>query len=115
MILGMAILKHTYSVIKYISVIAITIGLIMVTMESSAQTPSLTNATSVPQSNIDNNQSNVDYSIKGSFRLMIGVSLLIFSLFASALTGVYQEQLFKNYGKHPKEAQFYMVIVIFLI
>jgi UDP-xylose/UDP-N-acetylglucosamine transporter B4 len=37
----------------------------------------------------------------------IGILLLVFALFMSSLLGIYQEVLYKEHGKHPKEAMFY--------
>jgi UDP-xylose/UDP-N-acetylglucosamine transporter B4 len=39
----------------------------------------------------------------------IGILLLVFALFMSSLLGIYQEVLYKEHGKHPKEAMFYTV------
>ena len=40
--------------------------------------------------------------------------MLTFALFMSARMGIYQEQVYAKYGKHPKEALFYNVSVITL-
>ena len=40
-------------------------------------------------------------------RWAFGMLLLLFGLFGSATTGVFQEKLFAQFGKHPKEALFY--------
>ena len=39
----------------------------------------------------------------------VGVCVLTFALFMSARMGIYQEQVYKQYGKHPSEALFYNV------
>ena len=47
-------------------------------------------------------------SIDGFF-FTVGISMLTFALFASAYMGIYQEQVYGKYGKHPGEALFYNV------
>ena len=42
-------------------------------------------------------------------RWCVGISMLTFALFMSARMGIYQEVIYKKYGKHPKEALFYSV------
>lgn len=37
----------------------------------------------------------------------MGILLLTMALFVSAGMGIYQEQLYKRYGKHPFEALYY--------
>lgn len=41
------------------------------------------------------------------FRWVLGITLLTVALFVSAGMGIYQEQLYKRYGKHPFEALYY--------
>lgn len=41
------------------------------------------------------------------YRWALGIGLLTLALFVSAGMGIYQEQLYKRYGKHPFEALFY--------
>lgn len=41
------------------------------------------------------------------FRWALGIGLLTLALFVSAGMGIYQEQLYKRYGKHPFEALYY--------
>lgn len=38
-----------------------------------------------------------------------GIAMLTFALLMSARMGIFQEMLYKQYGKHPKEALFYNV------
>ena len=38
--------------------------------------------------------------------------MLTFALFMSARMGIYQEQVYGKYGKHPGEALFYNVSII---
>lgn len=41
------------------------------------------------------------------YRWALGIGLLTLALFVSAGMGIYQEQLYKRYGKHPFEALYY--------
>lgn len=41
------------------------------------------------------------------FRWSLGIGLLTLALFVSAGMGIYQEQLYKRYGKHPFEALYF--------
>ncbi|CAG2113885.1 unnamed protein product [Medioppia subpectinata] len=79
-----------YSASKYISVLIITIGIIICTLASVRDT--------------DKSHSNETIS---SFDWTFGILLLLFSLFVSANTGIFQEKLFQQFGKHPREALFY--------
>lgn len=45
----------------------------------------------------------------GVMGYLTGVALLTVALFMSARLGVYQEVLYATYGKHDKEAMFYIV------
>lgn len=43
------------------------------------------------------------------FWWVIGIILLSTALFLSARMGIYQESIYKVYGKHPNEALYYTV------
>jgi len=45
----------------------------------------------------------------------VGLSLLLFTLFASSYMGVLQERLAARFGKHPRESLFYNVRVFYLV
>lgn len=45
----------------------------------------------------------------------IGITILTAALFISARMGIYQEVLYKKFGKHPNEALFYTVNKIYSI
>lgn len=87
LILGVIILKKSYKLEKYLSVMLITIGIIMCTIMSA---------------------SNVKESKSGDiFTMAKGIFLLVFALALSALMGLWQESIYKKHGKHPREALFY--------
>lgn len=43
---------------------------------------------------------------------ILGITILTFALFTSARMGLFQEVLYKKYGKHPREALFFTVLSI---
>eukprot|EP00088_Acartia_fossae_P070784 TRINITY_DN9563_c0_g1_i3.p1 TRINITY_DN9563_c0_g1~~TRINITY_DN9563_c0_g1_i3.p1 ORF type:complete len:334 (-),score=25.67 TRINITY_DN9563_c0_g1_i3:557-1558(-) len=92
MIMGVVILGKRYTVEKYSSVLMITIGIATCTIMSA--------------------QSNKIKSSEGTetdnFWLAVGISLLTFALFMSARMGIYQEVIYSEHGKHPKEAMFFL-------
>ncbi|XP_059490226.1 UDP-xylose and UDP-N-acetylglucosamine transporter-like isoform X2 [Neocloeon triangulifer] len=105
LILGMMILKRSYSNVKIASVITITIGIAIFSVQSG----------SILKSEVhnegDNKEVKSDYRIYGMdleyMKWLFGVSLLLVALFLSARMGIYQEVLFKTYGRHSSEALFY--------
>ncbi|TDH09439.1 hypothetical protein EPR50_G00086920 [Perca flavescens] len=94
MILGIIILKKRYSASKYLSVALISAGIFICTIMSARQM------------NVGNDGSEE----QGFYALMhwlIGIGMLTFALLMSARMGIFQETLYKQYGKHSKEALFY--------
>uniref|UniRef100_H2V215 Solute carrier family 35 member B4 n=1 Tax=Takifugu rubripes TaxID=31033 RepID=H2V215_TAKRU len=81
MILGIIILKKRYSPSKYLSIGLISFGIFICTIMSAKQVVSL------PPN--------------------WGIAMLTFALLMSARMGIFQETLYKEYGKHSKEALFY--------
>lgn len=90
MALGIILLNKRYSISKYIAVVIITIGITVATIASAHQIGS------------------TDGDGQETLQLTIGVIILIAALFSSARMGIYQEMLYKECGKHPREAMFYM-------
>ena len=89
MITEKIVLGRIHSTSKHISVILITIGICIYTFASSK---------------LIKNEKN------GGFMEWIwGITLLSTSLVLSSRMGVYQEQIHTQWGRHPKEALFYMV------
>jgi len=96
MIMGIIILKKTYELSKYVSVFMITLGIIVCTIVSGSNVQS----TQV-------NQVAEESAFSVFFWWTLGISLLTVALFISARMGLYQEVLYKRYGKYPDEALFY--------
>ncbi|XP_029184756.1 UDP-xylose and UDP-N-acetylglucosamine transporter-like [Acropora muricata] len=92
LVLGMIILKRRYELSKYLSVFMITAGICLCTL-ASAKKLEFNSPTGDPVT---------DYKW-----LSVGVVLLVLALLLSARTGIYQEQMYAEYGKHPREALFY--------
>ncbi|RUS80746.1 hypothetical protein EGW08_011469 [Elysia chlorotica] len=93
LILGVLILKRSYKPTKYLSVVLITIGIVICTIASSNQKEKMVGHTG---------DATYDYMI-----WVTGLFLLVLSLFLSARMGIFQEQTYAVYGKHPSEALFY--------
>jgi len=91
MILGIVLLKKRYSLTKYVSVMGISVGIALCTIMSSS-------AKSDPGSP-DTGGSWASFAV--------GILMLTFALFMSARMGIYQEVIYAEHGKHPKEALFY--------
>lgn len=95
MIMGIIILHKRYDFSKYLSVFMITMGIVVCTVVSG--------------SNVESTQ--VNQTEKSAFSVFfwwtLGISLLTVALFISARMGLYQEVLYKRYGKYPDEALFY--------
>ena len=80
--------RRHYPASKYVSVAMVTVGVLL----STAATAQLKTS----------GETSGDLG-----RWSFGMLLLLFGLFGSATTGVFQEKLFTTFGKHPKEALFY--------
>jgi len=93
LIMGVLFLKKSYKPTKYLSVVFVTIGIIACTIASARQKEKMASQTG---------DEVYDY-----FIWMIGVGLVVLSLFLSAFMGIFQEKTYSKYGKHPAEALFY--------
>jgi len=97
MILGMIMLNKRYTPLKYLSVLMISAGIATCTIMSAKDVKGKdTDAEDEPEGD--------DWEM---FHWLTGISMLTFALFLSARMGIYQEVIYKRYGKHPKEALFY--------
>ncbi|KAF6714950.1 UDP-xylose and UDP-N-acetylglucosamine transporter [Oryzias melastigma] len=94
MILGVIILKKRYSAEKYLSIALVSAGIFICTIMSAKQV----NASS---------EGSEEQSFSAFVHWLIGIAMLTFALLMSARMGIFQEMLYKQYGKHPKEALFY--------
>lgn len=94
MILGIIILNKRYSVSKYISIALVSVGIFICTYMSAKQLSS-------------NSNSSDEDGVLAFVWWLIGIAMLTFALLMSALMGIFQETLYKKYGKHAKEALFY--------
>jgi len=89
MILGIVLLNKRYSLTKYVSVLGISVGIALCTIMSSSSKSDSSDA-------------------GGSWvSFTVGIFMLTFALFMSARMGIYQEVIYAEHGKHPKEALFY--------
>ncbi|XP_022107262.1 UDP-xylose and UDP-N-acetylglucosamine transporter-like isoform X2 [Acanthaster planci] len=99
MVLGVILLKKKYPAYKYLSILMITVGICTCTI-MSAKTG-------------NKKQGNEATELEGPMTaydvgmLTVGILMLTLALFMSARMGIYQETLYQEYGKHPREALFY--------
>ncbi|XP_077326918.1 nucleotide sugar transporter SLC35B4 [Lithobates pipiens] len=94
MVLGIMILHKRYTFSKYLSIALVSFGIFICTLMSAKQ------VTSQPASSDE----------EGFVTLLwwlLGIAALTFALLMSARMGIFQETLYKEYGKHSKEALFY--------
>ncbi|KAE8616740.1 hypothetical protein XENTR_v10008876 [Xenopus tropicalis] len=94
MVLGIIILKKRYSVSKYLSIALVSVGIFICTLMSAKQVASY-------------QTSNVDDGFSAFLWWLLGIAALTFALLVSARMGIFQETLYKEFGKHSKEALFY--------
>ncbi|XP_037925751.1 UDP-xylose and UDP-N-acetylglucosamine transporter [Hermetia illucens] len=101
MIMGILILKKRYELSKYVSVLMITAGIVICTIVSGSDVQDTSNPDIRKPQGTEKSQFSV------FFWWTLGITLLTVALFISARMGIYQEVLYKRYGKHPREALFY--------
>ncbi|MEE6481758.1 hypothetical protein FKM82_012959, partial [Ascaphus truei] len=88
------ILKRRYSTSKYLSIALVSLGIFICTLMSAKQ--------------VTSSQTSSDEDGFTAFLWwLLGISALTFALLMSARMGIFQETLYKKYGKHSKEALFY--------
>jgi len=104
MVMGIIILKKRYDIWKYISVFMITGGIILCTIVSGSKVEQI-KATEAAAAELEAKTAAMGFSV--FFWWSLGISLLTVALFISARMGIYQEVLYKRYGKYPNEALFY--------
>ncbi|GAB0098832.1 UDP-xylose and UDP-N-acetylglucosamine transporter [Sergentomyia squamirostris] len=99
MIMGIVILNKKYDFSKYFSVFLITFGIVICTIVSGSEVKESKSAAKEVEEESD--------PATVFFWWTLGITLLTVALFISARMGIYQEVLYKRYGKHPREALYY--------
>ncbi|KAG1957597.1 UDP-xylose and UDP-N-acetylglucosamine transporter [Pimephales promelas] len=94
MVLGIVILKKRYSMSKYLSIALVSLGIFICTIMSAKQVSVEKGATE-------------EDGVYAFMHWLLGIAMLTFALLMSARMGIFQETLYKKYGKHSKEALFY--------
>ncbi|NXQ43813.1 S35B4 protein, partial [Catharus fuscescens] len=94
MALGIIILKRRYSASKYASIALVSLGIFTCTLMSAKQVAS-------------DSSLNAEDGPQAFLWWLLGIAALTFALLMSARMGIFQETLYKKFGKHPKEALFY--------
>ncbi|XP_053111606.1 UDP-xylose and UDP-N-acetylglucosamine transporter [Hemicordylus capensis] len=95
MALGIIILKKRYSIFKYTSIALVSLGIFTCTFMSAKQ------VTSMSSTGEDED------GVSAFLWWLLGIAALTFALLMSARMGIFQETLYKEFGKHSKEALFY--------
>ncbi|XP_030567714.1 UDP-xylose and UDP-N-acetylglucosamine transporter-like [Drosophila novamexicana] len=96
MIMGIILLKKRYNLRQYSSVAMITVGIILCTLVSSGDVKDNTH-----------HSLKVETSYSDFFWWSVGIALLTIALLVTSYMGIYQEIIYKHYGKHPNEALFF--------
>ncbi|EDV53256.1 UDP-xylose and UDP-N-acetylglucosamine transporter [Drosophila erecta] len=94
MCLGTLILKRSYRLSQYISVLMISVGIFVCTYFSS---PDL----------VGKRESLDSSAEEDKFWWLLGVALLVLALFVSSYMGITQELLYRRHGKCAREALYY--------
>ncbi|XP_064399731.1 UDP-xylose and UDP-N-acetylglucosamine transporter-like [Halichondria panicea] len=97
MVMGILILKKSYSASKYVAVFMIFVGISLATFASAQYMNG--------ESSDEGTSSETSYT--SIVTMTIGIVMLLTALFGSARMGIFQELLYKEHGKHPREAMFY--------
>lgn len=100
MVMGIIILKKQYTPLKYLSVIMITAGIVICTIQSG---------TEVKGHGSEHRTAEEDEALRAMdiFWWAVGIAILTFALFLSARMGIFQETLYQKHGKYPWEALYY--------
>ncbi|NWI64534.1 S35B4 protein, partial [Todus mexicanus] len=85
-----------YSVSKYTSIALVSLGIFTCTFMSAKQVAS-------------DSSLNKEDGLQVFLWWLLGIAALTFALLMSARMGIFQETLYKQFGKHSKEALFYNV------
>ncbi|KAI6216010.1 hypothetical protein M3Y94_00452900 [Aphelenchoides besseyi] len=97
LVMSRVILGREYTSKKYWSVAAISVGIIMCTL-ATAQTEKGTGK-----------EITLEEANKHFREWVIGITMLTVALVASSALALMQEKLYREHGKHPREAMFYTV------
>ncbi|KAG6903281.1 hypothetical protein C0995_000176 [Termitomyces sp. Mi166 len=93
MLFGIVFLKKRYSIMQITSVMTVTVGVVLATLSKPKATSTSTKSTI---------QTSEDMQ-----KYLIGVTMLVTSLFLTAFLGMLQEKTYKKYGPCWKEGVFY--------
>ncbi|CAD5219306.1 unnamed protein product [Bursaphelenchus okinawaensis] len=94
LVMNRLLLGRQYTTKKYLSVVAITIGIIMCTLAEQGTQKSTSLSIEEAEKHLK------DWSI--------GITMLTIALIASSYLAICQEKMYTTHGKHPDEAMFYV-------
>ncbi|XP_055338330.1 nucleotide sugar transporter SLC35B4-like [Paramacrobiotus metropolitanus] len=113
MILGVSLAGKRYPASKWVSIFLVSGGIILCTLASADDALKKHENREMDVDEISSTAVEKDSrSERGGFvSLCIGVGLVSFSVFVAAGLGLFQEILFKRYGRHSQEGVFYTHIL----
>lgn len=100
------LLKKSYSTTKYIAVLCITVGICLATFAAHLNRPSAGHSSA--SLNATSNHELMTIPKVPNWERLVGIGMLAYALFASALLGINQEKMYAKFGKHPHEALFFV-------
>ncbi|KAI1710546.1 UAA transporter family domain-containing protein [Ditylenchus destructor] len=96
LIMNRLLLGRQYTLKKYLSVLAITVGIILCTLATSFMQKATESSFTLEEAE------------KHYKEWVIGIVMLTFALLVSSYLAICQERLYANHGRHPREAMFYV-------
>lgn len=94
MILGIIIMKKSYSIREYVAIVMISIGIFLATMASAGD-------------KVGEKAQASSEEFSDLFWWIVGIVMLTLALVLSAVMGLIQEKLYAKHGKYPDEALYY--------
>ena len=107
-VVGFLLLNKHYSMTKYIAVLCITIGICLATWATNSCQPST--GSSLASLNVTAGKEGLIAPKQqvAVWERLVGIGMLTYALFGSALLGINQEKMYAKFGKHPHEALFFI-------
>ena len=103
MLLGILILKKSYVLREYLSILCITVGIAMCTFASVHEIKTKHDK----EIGSSKDPASTETRLAKLLWTGVGIGMLTLCLLLSALMGIIQERMFVKYGKHPAEALYY--------
>ena len=104
MLLGIVLLKKSYSIREYISIVFISIGICLCTLASASEKTNKNVTSSIEQ--------HAEEEFSDMFWWAVGILMLTLALVLSAIMGLIQEKLYTTHGKCINKFIFFEFITI---